>query len=227
MRLQRSPIFLAIGLLLIVVGVFLYLTFYFFMYGFASLLLGSVLILATNRRWPFKIGIVGIPLAFVGYSWTRSFTTPETYLIPSGYCGRVLVIFNQPDGQKPEFERGRKIYNIPSSGILFTQFADEQGFIDQQYYYRTPTGQRQRLGVLDTRSFNEEWTTVKNANEPPRDSVAVFNPGTMGTFGDAQDSRRRVFLELSVGTYNELKHLKEVSTDRLDSLQQAFRKSRQ
>ena len=226
MRLRRSPIFLAIGLVLIVVGVFLYLTFYFFMYGFASLLLGSVLVLSTNRRWPFKIVAVGIPLAFVGYSWTRSFTTPETYLIPSTYRGRVLVVFNQPDGQKSEVERGRRIYRIPSSGVLFTQFAAEQGFIDQQYYFITPAGQRKRLGVLDTRDFNEEWTTVKHASEPPRDSVAVFNPGTMGSMGDGNGPHRKVFLELSVGTYNDLEHFKDVTTDRLDSLQQAFQISR-
>jgi membrane protein implicated in regulation of membrane protease activity len=226
MWLRRSPIFLAIGLVLIVVGVFLCLTFYFFMYGFASLLFGSVLVLATNRRWPFKIIAVGIPLVFVSYSWTRSFTTPETYLIPSTYRGRVLVVFNQPDGQKPEVERGRRIYRIPSSGVLFTQFAAEQGFIDQQYYFSTPAGQRKRLGVLDTRDFNEEWTTVKHVSEPPQDSVAVFNPGTMGSMGDGNGPHRKVFLELSVGTYNDLKHFKDVTTDHLDSLQQAFQKSR-
>ena len=131
------------------------------------------------------------------------------------------LVFNQPDGHAPEVEGGRRIYRIPASGVLFTQFPDEQGFIDQRYYYLTSTGQHQRLGVLDTKSFNEEWTTVKHAQEPPRNSVAVFNPGAMGTIGDAWDAHRRVFTELSVGTYNDLEHFEKVMSDRLDSLQQA------
>lgn len=226
MRLRRSPLFLALGLGLIGFGVLLYLTFYFATYGFAALLLGSVLVLATNRRWPFKLVAVGIPLAFIGYSWTRSFTTPETYLIPATYRGPVVVVFNQPDGQKAEVEQGRRIYRIPPSGVLFTQFAAEQGFIDQQYYFITPAGQRERLGELDTRDFKEESTTEKHVSEPPRDSVAVFNPGTMGSIGDGNGPHPKVFMELSVGTYNDLKHFKATTPDYLDSLQQAFRKSR-
>ena len=151
-------------------------------------------------------------------------TTPETYLIPAAYRGREMVVFNQPDGQDPELEQGRRIYRIPSSGVLFTKFKDEQGFIDQQYYYLTATGQRQRLGVLDTRSFKEEWNTVQQTSEPPWDSLAVFNPGTMGTIADDRGPGRKVFTELSVGTYNDLEHFKDVTNDRLDSLLLAFRK---
>lgn len=147
----------------------------------------------------------------------------ETYLIPAGYRGNVLVIFNQPDGQKPEYQAKRRIYRIPPTGVLFTQLKDEQGIIDQDYFYVSPSGQEQKLGVLDTRDFNEEWTTEKNPHEPPRDSVAVFNPGTMGTMGNSDEKDSKVFSQLYVGTYNDMKAAPEISSTYLDSLQRAGR----
>ena len=98
-------------------------------------------------------------------------------------------------------------------------------WIDQEYYYVTPTGQRKKLGVLDTRDFNVEWTIQKNPKEPPRDSLAVFNPGTMGTMGNSGDLTSKVFLELSVGTYNDLKTFKEYKPGYIDSLKEAKKKN--
>ncbi|MEO5978360.1 MAG: hypothetical protein ABIS36_22875, partial [Chryseolinea sp.] len=144
--------------------------------------------------------------------------------IPEGYIGTVLVIFNQPQGEKPEYKDGRRIYRIPQTGILFTQLKDEQGIINQEYFYISPNGHRRKLGVLDTRDFNEEWTTEKNPHEPPRDSLAVFNPGTMGTMGGSDDKNSKVFLELSLGTYNDMKNLHDLSNDYIDSLQNTRRK---
>jgi len=168
------------------------------------------------------IVIIGMHL----FSFASSYLTrpeKETYLIPEGYKGTVLVIFNQPDGEKPEHEDDRRIYRIPQTGILFTQLKDEQGIINQEYFYISPSGQKRKLGVLDTRDFNEEWTTEKNPHEPPRDSLAVFNPGTMGTMGSSDDKNSKVFLQLSVGTYNDMKNLNDFSNDYIDSLQNANR----
>ena len=190
----------------------------------------------TEKPKPAKVilGLLSLPLTLIVvvvglylFSFVSSYLTrpeKETYLIPEGYKGTVLVIFNQPNGEKPEYEDGRRIYRIPQSGVLFTQLKDEQGIINQEYFYISPNGQRRKLGVLDTRDFNEEWTTEKNPHEPPRDSLAVFNPGTMGTMGGSDDKNNKVFLQLSVGTYNDMKNLHDFSNDYIDSLQNANRK---
>ena len=180
------------------------------------------------------IGLLSFPLTaiivVIGMyiiSFASSYLTrpeKELYLIPEGYVGKVVVIFNQADGEKPEYENDRRVYRIPETGVLFTQLKDEQGIINQEYYYVSQNGQRRKLGVLDTRDFNEEWTTEKNPHEPPRDSLAVFNPGTMGTMGNSDDKDSKVFLELSIGTYNDMKNLHEFSNDYIDSLQNANRK---
>jgi hypothetical protein len=174
--------------------------------------------------FPLTAIIVVIGMYIISFA-SSYLTRPEKelYLIPEGYVGRVIVIFNQTDGEKPEYENDRRVYRIPETGVLFTQLKDEQGIINQEYYYVSPNGQRQKLGVLDTRDFNEEWTTEKNPHEPPRDSLAVFNPGTMGTIGSSDDKDSKVFLELSVGTYNDMKNLHEFSNDYIDSLQNANR----
>ena len=190
----------------------------------------------TDELKPAKVilGLLSFPLTLIVvvvgmylFSFASSYLTrpeKETYLIPEGYKGTVLVIFNQLNGEKPEYEDDRRIYRIPQTGVLFTQLKDEQGIINQEYFYISPNGQRRKLGVLDTRDFNEEWTTEKNPHEPPRDSLAVFNPGTMGTMGGSDENNNKVFLQLSVGTYNDMKNLHDFSNDYIDSLQNANRK---
>ena len=184
MKQLLSFLLVAFGAFFLVFGLFLYLTGWFFAWGLAFLLIGAILILLTKNSWKLKLIVVGIPLIYVAISFYNSFATSETYLIPDNYKGPVIVIFNQADGQAKEFEGGRRLYKIPSSGVLFSQFKDEQGWINQEYYYVTATGKRKKLGVLDTRDFNEEWTIQKNPKEPSRDSLVVFNPGTMGTMGN-------------------------------------------
>jgi len=225
MRHKLSNLFVGLGILFLLVGLFLYVTFWYFIYGFVALFVGTVLILFSTKNWKFKLLTIGLPLAFVGYSFYNSFTTPERYLIPEDYRGSVMVIFNQKDGQKKEFEGKRRLYRIPSTGVLFTQFKDEQGWIDQDYYLVSPNGQRKKLGVLDTRDFNEEWTLVKNPKEPPRDSLAVFNPGTMGTMGNSGDTDSKVFLQLWVGTYNDTTKKKDFTPEYIDSLKRATQKN--
>ena len=225
MRKLLSFLSVAFSAFFLVAGLFLYWTGWYFVWGFGFLLIGAILFLLTKNSWKLKLAVVGIPLTFVAISFYNSFTTPETYIIPENYKGPVIVIFNQKVGQPKEYEGRRRLYKIPATGVLFSQFKDEQGWIDQEYYYVTPTGQRKKLGVLDTRDFNEEWTLQKNPKEPPRDSLAVFNPGTMGTMGNSGDPTSKVFLELSVGTYNDLKTFKEYTPEYIDSLNAARKKN--
>ena len=148
----------------------------------------------------------------------------ERFLIPEGFKGQVFVIFNQKDGRKEKYEDGRRVYCIPNTGVLFTQFKDEEGQIDQEYFYISKNGNRKKLGVLDTRDFNEEGNTEKNLKEPPRDSIAIFNPGTMGSMGNSDDKSSKVFMELLVGTYYDIKGLGDFNIEYIDSLKKEDRK---
>ena len=210
------------GILLLLLGVYLYLSFWFIQYGIILLIIGGFFILLSHKNWKIKLLLIGIPYAFVAITFYMSFTTPEIFLIPKGYKGPVYVIFNQENGVKKEFEGHKRLYKIPTNGILFTQFKNEEGFMNQEYFYVDSLGKRHRLGVLDTRDFNEEWTTKRNPKEPPRDSLAVFNPGTMGTYGNSGASNSFIYSELLVGTYNNVRQFEDFKPEYIDSLRKVL-----
>ncbi len=143
---------------------------------------------------------------------------PETFLIPEGYKGNIYVIYNQNNGQKEEYENGRRIYRIPNTGVLFTRFKNEEGIINQEYFYLNTKGKRIKIGILDTRNFNEEWTLEKNPHEPPRDSLAIFNPAAVGIMGNSSDPDHLTCQSTSIGTYNDLKNFKKFTNEYIDSL---------
>ena len=219
MRHKLSSLFFGLGLLFLIGGLLFYLVFWFSIIGMASVFIGTILVLLSTKNWKSKLLSIGIPLAVGTFFTYRSYTTPATYLIPEGYKGNVMVVFNQADGRNEEYEGRRRIYKIPPTGVLFTKFKDEEGFINEEYYYINQSGQRTKLGVLDSRHFNEEWTLEKNPHEPPRDSLAVFNPGTMGTLGNSSDKNHKIFIELSVGTYNDKgPNFRELTPEYIDSV---------
>ncbi len=130
---------------------------------------------------------------------------PETFLIRNGYRGKVNVIFNQPNGQPEKYENGRRVYEIPSDGILLTRFKDKYGRIDQQYFYVDSSGGRVLLKELDVHRFNEEWTRHKNPVEPSREELGVFHAGRVGVYGNSDDPKSLRYQEFFVSTYRELK----------------------
>jgi hypothetical protein len=51
----------------------------------------------------------------------------EKYRIPYGFKGQVFIFFNMQNGQPKKYENGFRVYNIPSNGILATQFKAKYG----------------------------------------------------------------------------------------------------
>jgi hypothetical protein len=64
---------------------------------------------------------------------------PASHFVPSGYVGEVYIIFGVPDGAPPETRDGRRIYRIPPSGILRTQFPPTYGWSKPLYFYGSPS----------------------------------------------------------------------------------------
>jgi hypothetical protein len=62
----------------------------------------------------------------------------EIYLIPEGFRGKIIVFFNQQDGQAIQYEDNARVYHILSTGMLKTQFKKNGGCMGDnriQFFY--------------------------------------------------------------------------------------------
>lgn len=49
----------------------------------------------------------------------------QIFVLPNGYRGPVMVIYDQPDGARPKTIDGEISYDVPSDGIVRTAFPEE------------------------------------------------------------------------------------------------------
>ena len=85
----------------------------------------------------------------------------EVYILPKNYIGVVYVLFNQKLGEKPKYEAGKRVYEIPSSGILKTQFSFNDGWHGMpEYYYADGNNKKMIIYQLDTRGLRQNKLQV-------------------------------------------------------------------
>ena len=131
---------------------------------------------------PGKTKLVAITVAGILLN-SCSHKLKETFLLPTGFQGRITVIFNQPNFQPIPIEYGRKIYRIPADGILITSSKFESGYIDQQYYYLDNNGNK---SLIPIRSLN--------SHELPA-NPEVVDHGMTGVYGHSYDPNPLNFIQ--------------------------------
>lgn len=72
----------------------------------------------------------------------------EVHLLPEDFSGPVIIIFNQADGQGQRYEGDKRVYEIPESGILRTQFPPNSGSHSQQILRKQANGSREVLPLI-------------------------------------------------------------------------------
>jgi hypothetical protein len=123
-----------------------------------------------------KMSVLSLFIALLGFASCQTVET-EHYLIPQGFTGRVTIVFDQKNGVPTKYEGRTRIYEIPSSGILLTQFHYDGGWIDHHYFYVDNTGKRIGLSIFKY-EYNKDGTTkyaVKDKNE-----IGIMSDGTTG-----------------------------------------------
>ncbi|MBI2271935.1 MAG: hypothetical protein HYU69_16465 [Bacteroidetes bacterium] len=200
---KRKGLFI-VGTVFLIIGAgaatFSPYTLYLYLAPLWTFLLGLLLIWLSDRQvktkliWTLAPFLFYIAFQFLWYQYKKA--PAETFLIPQDYRGKIHIHFNKPCGQEEEVANDRRQYKIPATGILLSQFADKQGFIDQQYYLVDSLGKQTLLPQLDVRDYNEEWTTEKNPDEPSRDILGVFHAGRVSSDG---------MYEFYVSTYRQLR----------------------
>ena len=102
-----------------------------------------------KSRGPAVVAIISIILLGGSLAFMALLrTAPETYNIPAGYEGPVLVVFDQAAGAPVVLEDGRRVYNIAENGLLFTQSVWNSGLGSDQKFYSIRGGQHTPLTLL-------------------------------------------------------------------------------
>jgi hypothetical protein len=67
----------------------------------------------------------------------RVFKFPRNgvYLIPKGFTGGIVILFERPDGVEPDVEGGLYVYRIPKDGLLKIKGKGYTGIVNKSYYY--------------------------------------------------------------------------------------------
>ena len=94
-------------------------------------------------------------------------------LIPEDYVGPVLIIYNQDNGAKKEYEDGKRVYRIPENGILKTQFTENYGVQYNDYFYVDSNGNREKLGLVMRPNIR--------TTEPASSDIVIFGVEPMGS----------------------------------------------
>lgn len=68
--------------------------------------------------------------------YSCSIKEDEVYILPKNYIGYVVIIFDQENGLEKRYKNKARVYEIPSSGVLKTQFEADYGWSDfPEFYY--------------------------------------------------------------------------------------------
>jgi len=205
MTKSNSNTLFGISIALFALGLFCFLTFWLMYFGFGLMILGTILCLLSKKKWFYQVILIGIPFGFVAFTFLNAMEIPERYLFPEDFRGVVYVVFDQENGKTKEYEGIHRVYRIPESGILFTQFnQNEEVYSFQEFFFVDSNGTRKELGELDNRHFNWPNTINPRTTEPPRDSLVVFNQRTTGRILASDGQNYYNYKALTIGKYNEI-----------------------
>ncbi|HTI57517.1 DUF6843 domain-containing protein [Mucilaginibacter sp.] len=219
---KREDKFYVPGVVLIALGYLISLMPYLWLFGTPLIYLtGVVLIFISKRSTRTKVLFTLLPIIF----WLPGFwlfvyfasehMTPETFLIPQNFRGKITLYYGEPCGQQLQKIDGRYIYHIPQNGIMIIKNPLETGIIDQQYYVVDSNGRKtSKLDMLVQRDFNEEYTIEKNPHKPKRNKIAVFLGGTGGSGAvNGVDEDHYKFREMYVDSWDSLRVLDDKKSD--------------
>ncbi|HEX2787718.1 MAG TPA: hypothetical protein VHP32_07420 [Ignavibacteria bacterium] len=131
----------------------------------------------------------------------------EIYLIPKGYTGHIYLVHDLQNGDPEEYENGKRIYRIPSSGVLFTKFIDEPGIITNDFYYIDSTGNR-----------TEIKKKLTFADESENDTIPAIIASTIGSKSGAPNYIEYKYSYNFLGTSEQRREIDEIKITYLDSL---------
>ncbi len=122
----------------------------------------------------------------------------ELTLLPDGYEGPVVILLSAHDGQPPEYRGKTRVYRIPESGVLKTQFAAYSGYVTPTFHYARGDTLLQSLRELDGPTMSSADTGVY---------VFLYELGTFGKDPSQDTLHDRQYLSFLVGHVSDAESL--------------------
>lgn len=147
------------------------------------------------------------------------------YLIPNGYIGDVIIVFNQPNGVTPEIEKGRNVYKIPEDGILKVEARARTGIVNLSYFYVDNNNERQEIKYLRVTGERNPAGEPQNkfgdiSQQDYENGTFVMNVGGLGSFNTKQGVVQ--YTSFIIGTPKDSGHLYDKMQKRISQLQRKF-----
>ena len=102
----------------------------------------------------------------------------EVYILPNNFEGAVIVLMNEPDGTTKKYnKKGDRVYEIPESGVLKTQFKFQDGRRAGFKFKRKNGTELRYLWPPD-----KVWDDTINVNSIYKDSIYVLGAGYADDF---------------------------------------------
>lgn len=103
----------------------------------------------------------------------------EMFLIPANHRGEIEVFYDEPCGEPPRYEGGRRLYALSPEGVLFTQATKNDGFLNRKFYLIGEDGHREAIPQFGRQNFETEkkergMNTGVDRQELTKETVGVF-----------------------------------------------------
>lgn len=120
---------------------------------------------------------------------------PETFIIPEGRVGNFIIYYNQKNGKATDYKDGRRVYHLPVSGALYTQFKSNDGWLDQTFYYRNSSGQLRPILIDSSKYYYNDSAMAQRFKHIHAKDTLVLMSGLRGKIGSME------YTEFTIGTY--------------------------
>jgi len=127
----------------------------------------------------------------------------EIIVVPKDFKGYIIIIFNQKNGTPTKYEGKKRVYEIPSNGILRTQSNVNDGWQEFAEFYYEKIIPENKL---------PSYAEIKKV---PTDTIVGFM-GATGTVKKSSESEEHIeFSFYYIGTKSDIEQAQE-QTEKLD-----------
>ena len=121
----------------------------------------------------------------------------QSFVLSNGFTGRVIIFFGQQDGTPAKYEYGRRVFEVPDSGILKSQLSPNPGWRRFDKYFYLVNGIRIEVPyVVEPRDLDPDKVQAccfssGRAAKTPNDGFVQYVQFYVGTKAEINDAFKK------------------------------------